>query len=170
MEKILDNSRRLAKLSSSILMLSKLENQEMLVDQKEFYLDEQIRQAILMLESKWTAKNIGFDIDLPQQRYFGSEQLLLRVWSNIIDNAVKFSPQGGIIKIDMKTGETELAVSISDSGIGMTEEVQKHIFDKIYQGDTSRKTEGSGLGLALVHKIAELCGGTVSVKSTPGEG
>ena len=123
MEKILDNSRRLAKLSSSILMLSKLENQEMLVDQKEFYLDEQIRQAILMLESKWTAKNIGFDIDLPQQRYFGSEQLLLRVWSNIIDNAVKFSPQGGIIKIDMKTGETELAVSISDSGIGMTEEI-----------------------------------------------
>ena len=63
-----------------------------------------------------------------------------------------------------------LPSAISDSGIGMTEEVQKHIFDKIYQGDTSRKTEGSGLGLALVHKIAELCGGTVSVKSTPGEG
>lgn len=169
-QKILDNSRRLSDLSSSILMLSKLENQEMIVDKKEFCIDEQIRQAVLMLENKWTAKNIEFDIDLPKQLYFGSEQLLFRMWSNIIDNAVKFSPEGGIIKIEMDIREDELAVSISDNGIGMTEEVQKHIFDKFYQGDTSRKTEGSGLGLALVHKVAELCGGSVSVKSSPGRG
>lgn len=169
-EKILDNSRRLANLSSSILMLSKLENQEMIVDKKEFRIDEQIRKAVLMLESQWTAKNIEFDMDLPKQIYFGSEQILFQVWSNIIDNAVKFSPTGGIIKIDMETNENELAIKISDSGIGMTEEVQKHIFDKFYQGDTSRKTEGNGLGLALVHKITELCGGSVSVKSFPDKG
>lgn len=169
-EKILDNSRRLANLSSSILMLSKLENQEIIVDKKEFRIDEQIRKAILMLESKWAAKDIEFDIDLPKQLYFGSEQLLFQVWSNIIDNAVKFSPTGSIIKIDMEIKENELAVTISDSGIGMTEEAQKHIFDKFYQGDTSRKSEGNGLGLALVHKITDMCGGTVSVKSSLGSG
>jgi signal transduction histidine kinase len=61
-------------------------------------------------------------------------------------------------------------VTITDSGIGMTEEVMKHIFVKFYQGDQSRSAEGNGLGLPLVRRIVELCGGGISVESTPGEG
>ncbi|MGN0637232.1 MAG: ATP-binding protein [Huintestinicola sp.] len=169
-EKILDNSRRLSSLCSSILMLSKLENQEMILDKKEYRIDEQIRKSILMLESKWSAKNIEFELDLPKQLYFGSEQLIGQIWSNIIDNAIKHSPENGVIEINMHTENDMLKISITDHGGGMTEEVQKHIFEKFYQADTSRSSEGSGLGLALVKRILDLCGGTVAVKSTQGAG
>lgn len=169
-EIILDNSRRLSNLSSNILTLSKLENQQMIVDNREFRLDEQIRTSILLLEGKWSAKNIEFDMDLPKQMYYGSEALLSQVWCNILDNTIKHSPSGGVIHVNIQSAQTQLAVSITDHGDGMTEEVQKHIFEKFYQGDNSRKAEGNGLGLALVKRIVELCSGTVSVQSVPGKG
>lgn len=167
---ILDNSRRLSNLSSNILTLSKLENQEMIVDNREFRLDEQIRKSILLLEGKWSAKNIEFDMDLPKQMYYGSEPLLAQVWSNILDNAIKHSPTGSVIHVNIQEINKGLTVSITDHGNGMTEDVQKHIFEKFYQGDNSRKTEGNGLGLALVKRIIELCHGTILIQSASGQG
>lgn len=169
-EKILANSRRLTTLSSSILMLSKLENQETVLHKTEYRLDEQIRRAILMLESKWSEKEIEFDLNLPRQMYYGSEQLLEQVWSNLADNAIKHSPRNGVIHVHTQTSETHLSVTISDEGEGMTEEVQKHIFEKFYQGDSSRKEDGNGLGLALVKRIIDLCKGSIAVQSAPGLG
>lgn len=169
-EKILDNAQRLSALSSNILALSKLENQEMIVDSREFRLDEQIRKAVLMLESSWTAKGIEFDMDLPKQMYDGSEPLLFQVWSNILDNAVKHSPAGSLIHVKIQCTDAQLTVTIADHGDGMTDEVQKHIFEKFYQGDRSRKADGNGLGLTLVKRIVELCHGTVTVESAPGQG
>ncbi|MFR8171358.1 MAG: ATP-binding protein [Marvinbryantia sp.] len=169
-EIILDNSRRLSNMSANILTLSKLENQEMIVDNREFRLDEQIRKSILLLEGKWSAKNIEFDMDLPKQMYYGSEPLLAQVWSNILDNAIKHAPADSVIHVNIQEADKRLTVSITDHGDGMTEEVQKHIFEKFYQGDNSRKAEGNGLGLSLVKRIVELCNGTVSVQSMPGQG
>lgn len=169
-EKILDNSRRLSNLSSNILALSKLENQETVMHQIEYRLDEQLRKAVLLLEGKWAPKNIEFDIDLPKLNYYGNEQLLNQVWVNILDNAIKHSPYEGTIQICLWENEQEVSISISDEGDGMSEDVQKHIFEKFYQGDSSRKTEGNGLGLALVKRIVELCKGTVAVKSAPENG
>lgn len=169
-EKILDNTRRLTKLSSSILKLSKLENQEMVMNKKEYRLDEQIRRSILMLESKWAPKEIEFDMDLPRQMYYGSEQLLEQVWSNIVDNAIKYSPMKGTIHVGIEKSEARLFVTISDQGGGMSKEVMKHIFEKFYQGDPSRKADGNGLGLALVKRIVDLCGGTITAESEPGKG
>lgn len=168
--KILDNTGRLSGLFSNILALSKLENQEMVLNNSEFRLDEQIRKAALMLESKWAPKNIEFDMDLPRQMFYGSEPLLAQVWSNILDNAIKYSPVGGVIHVAIRQSDTHLIVSVADQGDGMSEEVQKHVFEKFYQGDRSRKAEGSGLGLALVKRIVELCRGTVAVESEPGQG
>lgn len=164
-EKILDNSRRLAALSGNILLLSKLENQETLPDRTEYRLDEQIRQCILALEDKWAGKQIEFDMDLPRVDYEGSEQLLQQVWLNILDNAIKHSPVGGSIAVTITQQQDMLSVSVRDHGCGMTEEVQKHVFEKFYQGDTSRKSEGNGLGLALVKRIVDMCHGSVEVHS-----
>lgn len=169
-EKILDNSRRLTSLSGNILMLSKLENQETILDKTEYRLDEQIRKCILMLENKWASKQIEFDMELPRQFYYGSEPLLDQVWSNIIDNAIKHSSENGRIRISVETKSEMLRVAITDEGTGMTEEVQKHIFEKFYQGDSSRKSDGNGLGLALVKRIITLCKGKISVESAPGVG
>lgn len=169
-EKILENSRRLTNLSGNILMLSKLENQETVLDKSEYRLDEQIRKCILMLESRWAPKNIEFDLELPRKIYYGSEGLLEQVWLNILDNAVKHSHQGGVIGIIISEQSGKLKVAISDNGCGMDDDVQKHIFEKFYQGDASRKSEGNGLGLALVKCIIDLCGGKVTVESEPGKG
>lgn len=169
-EKILENSRKLSSLSSSILMLSKLENQETVPGRSEYRLDEQIRRTVLRLENKWSEKNIEFDMDLPKLMYYGCEQLLDRVWSNLFDNAIKHSPDGGIIHVAVERGEDALAVSVSDHGDGMSEEVMKHIFEKFYQGDSSRKAEGNGLGLALVKRIVDLCQGEIIVSSLPDKG
>ncbi|MGN0484971.1 MAG: ATP-binding protein [Lachnospiraceae bacterium] len=169
-EKIIDNSRRLSNLSSHILMLSKLENQETVMHKKEYRLDEQIRRVILMLESKWSPKKIEFDMELPKELYYGSEPLLEQVWNNLLDNAIKHSPTNGLICVGMEKSESHLSVTISDQGDGMEAEIQKHIFEKFYQGDSSRKAEGNGLGLALVKRIVDLCKGSITVKSEPNQG
>lgn len=169
-EKILENTRRLTGLSGDVLALSKLENQGVAMDNREFRLDEQLRKAVIVLEDKWSAKNIEFDMELPKQMYYGSESLLSQVWLNILDNAIKCSYEGGVISISIDEMETEIIVSIKDRGIGMSPEVQKHIFEKFYQGDASRQTEGNGLGLALVKRILELCNGTIEVESREREG
>lgn len=169
-EKIIANSRQLSTLSSNILALSKLENQETVLHRREYRLDEQLRRAVLLLENKWAAKSIEFDIDLPNDTFNGNEQLLDQVWSNLLDNAIKHSPEGGIIQVTLLPGSTSVTVTVTDHGDGMPEEVQKHIFEKFYQGDQSRSSEGNGLGLALVKRIVELCHGSVEVNSAPGEG
>lgn len=166
-EKILENSRRLSSMSGNILLLSKLENQETVPDQAEYRLDEQIRQCVLTLEGKWTQKQIEWDIELPRLPYYGSRTLLEQVWLNLLDNAIKHSPAGGCIHVEAQCQDGTLSVSIADQGDGMTEEVQKHIFEKFYQGDASHTGEGNGLGLALVKRIVELCRGTVTVRSAP---
>lgn len=167
---ILANTERLTNLSSDILSLSKLENRETVLHRTEFRLDEQIRKQILLLEKKWNKKNIEFDIELPKTIYYGNEGLLAQVWSNLLDNAIKASYQNGTIQISIQEFEKEISVTIADNGIGMPEEVQKHIFDKFYQADRSRKAEGNGLGLSLVKRIIELCDGSITVKSEAGQG
>ena len=169
-DKILENSRRLTNLTSNMLLLTKLENQELVTDNKQFRLDEQIRKTILLLEDKWTKKKIEFDLSLPLQMYYGSERLLEQVWFNIIDNAIRHSPSGGTIEIRLRSTESAVRVEIEDHGEGMTDEVMKHIFEKFYQGDSSRKADGNGLGLALVKRIVNICGGKITVQSTIGIG
>lgn len=169
-DKIIDNSRRLSNLTSNILLLSRLENQEMVLDNSVFRLDEQIRKTILLLEDKWNKKNIQFDLNLPLQMYYGSEELLEHVWFNLLDNAIKYSKTNGTIKIYLKQEEKNVIVSITDNGEGMNEEVIKHIFEKFYQKDSSRKNEGNGLGLALVKRIINICKGEITVSSEENKG
>ncbi len=114
----------------------------MILDKTEYRLDEQIRKCILMLETKWEAKNIEFDLDLPKQMYYGSESLLEQVWMNVIDNAVKHSKTDGVIQIKLVQEETYLAITITDYGDGMTEEVQKHIFEKVFPGGQLPESRG----------------------------
>lgn len=169
-QKIIENSRRLSTLTSNILTLSKLENQQIVPGGGEYRLDEQIRRAILMLEGKWSAKQIEFDIDLPRQVIYGNEALLEQVWTNLIDNAIKYSPCGSTVHIRTEEDASSVSVIIKDEGIGMNDDVMRHIFEKFYQGDRSHSAEGNGLGLALVRRIVDLCHGMISVESRPEEG
>lgn len=169
-EKIIDNSQRLSNLLTNVLSLSKLENQETVFNKNEYRLDEQLRRAVLLLEDKWSKKHIAFDIDLPKCLYYGNEPLLDQVWFNLIDNAIKYAPDNSKIKIALVIDDSKVSVSVSDNGCGMSDETLKYIFEKFYQGDRSRKSEGNGLGLALVKRIVSLCGGDIAVQSRVGCG
>jgi signal transduction histidine kinase len=164
-DKIIFNTKRLSSLTGNILLLSKLENQSIVSNKTKFDLDEQIRKSLLALESAWEQKDIEFDIDLDDTDYIGNETLLHHIWDNLISNAIKFSNHGGEISIRLQNFENQIIFTISDKGIGISEEAQKHIFDKFYQGDSSHKQEGNGLGLALVKKIVDLEGGMIFVSN-----
>ena len=167
---IISESDRLTQLSSNVLLLSRLESTEKVIELTSFSLDEQIRRSILLLEPQFQRKQLELIVNLESVQMISNEEMLQHIWINLLSNAVKFSPEGGTITIELTSDENSIAVSISDSGIGMDEEVKKHIFDKFYQGDPSRSTEGSGLGLSLVKRILELTDGFISVESEPEKG
>lgn len=167
---IIGSSRQLASLSHNILSLSKLENQEIILEKELYRLDEQIRYVILMLEPEWSSKELDLQIDLVKTNYYGNEGLLMQVWMNIIGNAIKFTPHRGVIGIRLFEKEASLVFQVSDTGIGMDDSIIKHIFDKFYQGDAARKTDGNGLGLALAKRIVDLCNGSIMVESKVGKG
>ena len=169
-DKIIFNTRRLSDLVGNILLLSKVNNQTISPKATTFRLDEQVRQSILALESKWEDKDIEFDIDLDEIEYTGFENLLSHVWLNLIDNAVKFSPQNGQIRIRLKRLDGSVTFSIWDNGLPIPEADIDRIFNKFYQVDNSHASEGNGLGLALVRKIVGAAHGTISVSSSEDTG
>lgn len=167
---IISESKRLANLSSNILLLTKLENQMIITNKKTFSLDEQIRNTILMMQDDWKSKNVNLELSLEAVEYYGNPELIKQIWINLINNAIKFTDENGTIKINLKTDDTKIIVVIEDNGIGMEPEIIKHIFDKFYQGDASRATKGKGLGLSLVKKIVDLSKGMIEVKSKIDQG
>ena len=164
-DKILFNTRRLSSLVGSILLLSKLENQQIPTNQTSFRLDEQIRQSIVALETAWAKKDIELDVELDRLSYLGNEQMMRHVWDNLISNAIKFSPTGSTVKLRLTGKQKKIVFTVKDQGPGLSEDAQKHIFDKFYQADSSHKQEGNGLGLALVKRILTMEKGHISVEN-----
>ena len=167
---IIAESERLSHMSSNILLLSKYENQQIIGDKKLFSLDEQIRDSILLFEKAWEKKELELELELDSIQIEQNAEMLCHVWNNLISNAVKFTPEKGKITVRAAENESSVAVTVSDTGIGMTEAQQKRVFDKCYQADPSHAGEGNGLGLSIVKRIVTLCGGSVSVHSAPQKG
>lgn len=168
--KILYNTKRLSTLSSNILLLSRLENQELDIPREDFCLDEQLREVILSQEAAWTAKGLELEIDLDSADYWGNRDLLAHVWQNLLGNAVKFAPERGLVRVLLRREGACLRVSVADTGPGMSEGVMRRVFEKFYQGDPSRSSQGNGLGLALAKRIVDLHGGEITVSSKEGKG
>ena len=169
-EKILFNTERLSSLVSNILLLSKIENQSIQAKRELFSLDEQIRESIVVLETAWAPKNIELDVELDSVKYNGNEIMMRHVWSNLIGNAIKFTPENSTVSIRLRNQKDKFIFSVTDQGEGLSDEAQKHLFDKFYQADTSHKSEGNGLGLALVKQILDIDGGNITAENVNGGG
>jgi len=167
---IVDESERLANMSSNILLLSKFENQQLITNQAEYDLDEQIRKCIILLEKQWSRKSIEIDLDLAPVKIYNNAEMLSHLWINLIENAVKYSPDQGNITISCGENGEDILFSISNTGDGMDDSTIKRIFDKFYQGDKSHAAQGSGIGLSIVKRIVELCKGEIAVESRIGQG
>ena len=166
-ERILLNTRRLSALVGNILLLSKVSNHAIPANPVRYRLDEQIRQSLVLLEPAWSGKDTEFDADMDELFWTGPESLMHHVWSNLIANAIKFGPQGGLVRITLRQEGENLVFTIADNGPGIPESEQQRIFHKFYQLDSSHKQEGNGLGLALCAQILDVCGGTISVSNAP---
>ena len=164
-ERILLNTRRLSTLVGNILLLSKVSNHTMPMKQTCYRLDEQIRQAIVLLEAQWSPKQLDFDADLAEVTWRGPETLMLHVRTNLLSNAVKFSPQHGLIAVTLKQTDGRFEIAITDQGPGIPQEEQERIYRRFYQVDSSHQQEGNGLGLALCKQILDDCGGNSRRKS-----
>ena len=163
-------SQRLATMTGNMLKISRLDTQKITPQFSMFSLDEQLRRTVLLLEPRWSEKEIELDITLPALDYIGDEELLSHVWYNLLDNAVKFSPAGGTITLTANALPDYYSVAVADSGNGMSPETAEKIFEQFYRGENSGKTQGSGLGLPLAKRICELHGGKISVRSEEGKG
>lgn len=163
-----EESRRLSNMATNVLNLTRLENQTILTDVCSFNLSEQIRTAFLILEEKWTKKNVRLSLDFDEYTIAGSRELLLQVWLNLIDNAVKFTTDSGAVSAKIDQSDDLCVVTIGNSGETIPPEECERIFQRFYQCDSSRSTVGNGIGLAVVKRIVELHGGNVEVVSKNG--
>ncbi len=160
-----EESLRLASMATNVLKLTKIENQTILTNISEFNLSEQIRASVLLLENKWTKKEIEFQLDFDEYHIEANEELLKEVWINLLDNAIKFSPEKGVVCLEILHSENSYTVNISNSSPDIAPENQNKLWNKFYQGDESHKTEGNGVGLSIVKKIVELHRGVISMSS-----
>lgn len=168
---IQEQTRRLSNLVTNILKLNKLENQQIYPNVKKYDLGEQLCECMLEFEPVWEDKNIEIETDIDENvRIEADKELLELVWNNLLSNALKFTDEGGTVALSLHKDEAFAYVSVKDTGCGMSAETGRNIFKKFYQGDTSRATKGNGLGLALVKRVIDICGGDISVSSRLGEG
>lgn len=167
---IVQESERLANLSTNVLDLTRLENMGILSEKEYFFLDEQVRRTAALMEPRWREKGIDVSLAMDSVTIYSDEELLQQVWVNLLDNAIKFTGEGGKIGIALKRQDDAAVFSITDDGCGMDEATLRHLYDKFYQGDKSHAGSGNGLGLAMAKRIVGLCGGAIDVASVQGQG
>lgn len=163
--------RRLSDLISNMLKLNKLEKQAIQPVPERYDLCRQLCDCALQFEEVWERGEIEFEAELEEQAFIEADRGLMEVvWNNLLSNALKFTPPGGTVRLSQSLRDGIIRVTVEDTGCGMDKETLGHIFDKFYQGDTSRSMEGNGLGLALVKRILELMDAAVQVESEVGAG
>ena len=163
---VMKETKKLSELITNILKLNKLENQQIYPNTKEYDLGEQLCECLLNFETEWESKKINIENKITDNvKITADYDLLNLVWNNLFSNALKFTDVGGKVEVKLYVNADSAIVSVSDTGCGMTKETMNHIFEKFYQGDTSHKTKGNGLGLALAKRVVEICKGNITVDS-----
>lgn len=167
---IQEQADRLSALCDSMLAMSRLDAQEFVTDSQRVDVDEQIRRDVIVLSERWHERDIALELDLDSLPIWTDPNLTHQIWINVIDNAYKYTPDGGVITLRSRTVPEGTVVTVSDTGRGMSPDEARHAFDRFYQADHSHSTDGSGLGLAIVRRVCELLGGSIACSSEKGRG
>lgn len=167
---IYEECARLTHLSENLLRITRMESRKQNPIYQTFALDEQLRRIGASLMPRAREAGLKCEFKLESARIQSDSELLAQVWTNLLDNAIKFTPPGGSIRVTLAHSEDSVRVCVSDTGIGIAESARAHVFEKFYQADTSRHTEGNGLGLALCKRIVDALGGQIELESAPGAG
>ena len=163
-----EESLRLSAMATNVLNLTKIENQTILTDMTSFNLSEQLRSCVLLLEERWSRKDIALDLEFEEYDITANEELLKHVWINLLDNAIKFSPPTGEVKLRIREHRDRIEVDVTNFGADIPQKKMGKIFDKFYQADESHSSMGNGVGLAIVKSVVLLHKGSVSASSGGG--
>ena len=170
LEIIAEESSRLSKFAANTTLLSKLSSQQIVTDIETYDISEQLRQCSIILSYKWLEKKQDFVGELTPAEFKGNKEMMQHLWINLMDNAIKYTPDGGSITVRNYVEGENIIVEISDTGEGISGDALTHLFDPYFQGDSSRSRQGLGLGLSIVKRVVELCDGEITVDSVLGEG
>lgn len=170
LEFVYQETMRLSRLSENMLHMSRLDYQEIVKKEDRVRLDEQLRKAVILVQERWSTNLNEFDLSLEKVFLQTNADMLFQVWINLIDNAIKYSPERSSVHIQMELLEDTIQVIIRDEGCGIEEEKLERIYERFYQCDESHKKQGNGLGLPIVRRILELLGGTIQCSSVLGSG
>lgn len=156
---------RLTSMTTNVLNLSKIENQQILTEKTVFNLSEQIRNCVLLLEKKWTKKRLDLSLTFDEFFINANEDMLKQVWINLIDNAIKFSNEGGEFGVKISSDDAYVEVIVENTGSQVSEEEQEKIYNKFYRSKNNEGKDGNGIGLSIVKHIVDLHDGRIFVKS-----
>ncbi len=167
---IIEESKSLSMLAENTMKLARLDSQTIVTEKKEFSLDGQLQECVLLFDNKLREKNIELEISTVSARIKNDPYLIKEIWINLISNAIKYSRKGGKITVALTKEKGCYKVIVADQGVGITSENVKKIFDKFYQVEGHKSRNGLGLGLSIVKRVCELVGAQISVESKEGEG
>jgi heavy metal sensor kinase len=170
---IQDEAGRLTRLVDDLLNLARADAGHVRMQTSEFYLNDLLAECCRSVQNMAAAAGVTVECRcLGDVSFHGDEQLLRRLVLNLLDNAIRYTPPNGSVRVELETGEGELCVVVADTGMGIPADAAPHVFERFYRADGSRSRNegGFGLGLSIVKWIAESHGGAVDLASTPGEG
>ncbi|MCO6488149.1 MAG: HAMP domain-containing protein [Phaeodactylibacter sp.] len=173
LEIVMDSSEKLSRLVAQLFEYSKLEAEQIQPEKEPFLLSELAHDVSVKYQILAQEKNIEIRLDAPAELplVFADVALVERVLQNLMDNALKFTPPGGKVAIQLRNRSKGVEVRVSDTGPGIPESEQAHIFERYRKSEaTENKKVGTGLGLAIVKKILEIHNAAIQVQSKPGQG
>ena len=169
---VLSSSEKLSKLIAQLFEYSKLESNQIEAQKEPFFLSDLAHDVLAKYQILAEKQGVELELDAPRNLplVFADIALVERVLQNLFDNALKFTPKGGMVKLILSASDSDVEVRVSDTGPGIPEKEQAYIFERYRQASPEAKSKGAGLGLAIVKKILEIHNSTVKVQSQPGQG
>ena len=171
---VLGETKRMSSLINDLLSLAKIESGKFPIEYSEFDINELLRRCLLTFEQRIEEKNIGVVVGLSEEKLnvWADEDRISQVITNLIDNAVKFTGEGGELKVWTFTTENKVHVNISDTGVGIPQEDQPYVFERFFKVDKAHSpgTSGTGIGLSIVKRIIAQHGETIGLQSEEGKG
>ena len=167
------NSKRLSLLVNGLLDLSRIESGEMELSIQKYKLEPIVQQVVAALETNISNKNQTVRVNMdPDVRAIVDAQALEQVLTNLVSNAIKYTPDGTTIQIHSRMHDQEVVLEVEDDGVGIPLKHQERLFERFYRVDKGRSRDegGTGLGLAIVRHLIEAMGGEVAVSSAEPNG
>ncbi|MGB2874588.1 MAG: response regulator [Gaiellaceae bacterium] len=165
-------AKRLTNLVNDFLDLQRIEQESFTLALEPFDIEEVLREQLEVFAGQSEAHRVELDVREEQPPLLGERDRIAQVIANLISNAIKYSPEGGTVKVAVDARGDMVRVSVADTGLGIPQDQQRKLFTKFFRVDTSdtREIGGTGLGLALSREIVEAHGGRIGFESREGEG